>query len=1053
MSDPNAGPATDPGTLEAFAPSPEQRRAFALAEEGGRYGHRAVITVTGTADESALHRTITALAQRHEILRTRVSTPAGGHEPAQYIGDTGNSDIEWRLVPTGDNAWQLHLDLPATLADRATARLLVDELARNHSRPVEPADPQYADIAAWLEDVLATPRAQEVRRTMLRQVTPQLLTPRLPFESRRTRAAQETRTVVREVPAELARVLGQVGPDLADREDAVLLACWQALLGRLTASDGSHSPVVAVAVDGRRRPEMADALGPLTRYLPVPGAPLTGPVHELVLTAGKELAALAQDVHHFTWPHQPEPGWPGRALPHNPYAFAFERRPQHRASHDGVRFALHELEGRTERWTVELGCVRDGDRLLLELRHDPSALPAGYAGHLLDQYVALLAAACDQPSADVLWLPLSHPDAHPSLIAAGATDAAPTVTGGGVLNAFLDRVREQPDAIALVDGDRELSYAGLAAAVDALADRLAGQGVRNGAPVAVCLERGAEAVTAALAVLRAGGAYTPVDLANPPARREAMLRELAPRAVIDTPPAPAPDRRAADTGSTAGPGPFAEPHGDQIAYIIHTSGSTGTPKPVAVPHRALRTRLDWSHQIVPLGPADHVLMAAGLGFDFSLWEILAPLTAGATLVVADTATYQDPTLLARLLRGRRVTVAHFTPALLDLLVDVPDFAACADLRLVMSGGDVLDADTVRRFTAVTTAVLVNQYGPTEAAIDVTSWRLPSNADEAVDGPEDTVPIGRPAPGCTVRVLDARLLPAPVGVPGEMYIGGDTLARGYLALPSATASRFVADPYRDGARMYRTGDLGRLRWDGAIEFLGRSDDEISLRGYRIHLADVETALREHPAVAACAVAPVTTGRTIRLVGHYVPADTDAAPPGPAELRAFLAERLPDHMHPELFVPQTSLPLTASGKVDRRALPEPGPHDGPRTPYRAPVTDVEKVLARLWLAQFAAGGRSELERVGLDDDFYQLGGHSLMSLGLLSAVRDALGVQVPLARLLRATTVAQLAEVIGECEPQPGHAAKVAKVWLRVSGISSDEAAALLAQRASHEGNAQ
>ncbi|MEK2479519.1 amino acid adenylation domain-containing protein [Streptomyces noursei] len=1040
MSEPSLLPT--PSGWEAFAASPEQRRAAALDGERGRHMHRAVYTVTGPTEDGALRAAVAEVVRRHEILHTRVAPAAQGEDPVQFLAADASPQIDWELTPGGERTWRLRLDLPAALADRATAHLLVSELAHAYDGMGTAADPQYADVAAWLDDVLATPAAAQARQVLLRQVTPELLTPRLPFEKRQAPTGIHSCVVTCETGPKLAALLDRFGPGTAE-EETLLLTCWQVLLGRLAAPGADRGPAVAVAVDGRRRPDLGGTLGPLTRHLPLAGAPLTGsPLGELTLNVGKERAALTEDVHHFLWPHRPEPGWPEACLPYGPYAFAYECWAEPVESCDGVRFALEELLGPIERRAVELGCIRRGERLLLELRHEPEALPEGYGGQLLDQYCALLTEACERPSAAPAELSLLTPDTRRALLAAGEAAPGAAALDGGALQAVLDRARELPSETAVFDGERQMSYRELAEATEAFAAQLATRGV-GGKTVAVSLDRGTEAVIAALAVLRAGGVYAPLDRANPAVRIEQMLRGLAPHTVIDSP-----DQvRAA---ATAAPGAPGTPTGDELAYVIHTSGSTGAPKPVAVPHRSLLTRLEWSRAVVPLGLGDRVLMAAGLGFDFSLWEMLAPLTSGASIVLADDATYQYPDALVRLLRERRVTVAHFTPALLDLVVATPGFAELTELRLVLSGGAALDAATARRFHDASRAQLVNQYGPTEAAIDVTYWR--HTEDASTGAAPEAVPIGRPAPGCTVRVLDGRLQPAPVGVPGEIHLAGDTLAHGYVGLPAQTAARFVADPYGTGTRMYRTGDLGRLRPDGAIEFLGRADEEISLRGYRIHPAEVETALRAHPAVASCAVALDTGGGVERLVAFHVPAGE--ARPAAAELREWLVERLPVGMRPESHVRVEALPLTASGKTDRAALATLTGNERTRSEYRAPGSEVEKVLARLWLQHLNSKGRSEqLEQVGLDDDFYELGGHSLVALGLLSAIRDALQVQVPLARLLRATTVAQLAEVVTECEPRSGHAAKVARIWLRVSSMSDHEAAAALAGRTGQEEKAQ
>ena len=425
--------------------------------------------------------------------------------------------------------------------------------------------------------------------------------------------------------------------------------------------------------------------------------------------------------------------------------------------------------------------------------------------------------------------------------------------------------------------------------------------------------------------------------------------------------------------------------------MLYTSGSTGRPKGVVVPHEGIANRLAWMQDAYRLTPDDRVLQKTPAGFDVSVWEFLWPLLNGATLVVARPDGHRDPGYLARLIAEERVTTVHFVPSMLRTFLDEPASAACTSLTRVICSGEALPAELAARCLATLEgARLHNLYGPTEASVDVTAWRC--------DG-GDTVPIGRPVWNTRAYVLDSALQPVPVGVTGELYLGGRQLARGYLAQPARTAERFVADPYGPpGARLFRTGDLARLRHDGALEYAGRVDDQVKLRGQRIEPGEVAAVLERHPAVRHAEVVL----RADRLVGYVVPAPGEDA--DPAALRKHAAVHLPDVMVPSHVVVLDRFPLTPNGKLDRRALPAPAP---PVTdPAGAPRTPREEVLCGLFADILG------LDRIGVHDDFFDLGGHSLLAARLIGRVREVLGVETGIRTLFTAPTVASFAERLGE-----------------------------------------
>jgi enterobactin synthetase component F len=565
-----------------------------------------------------------------------------------------------------------------------------------------------------------------------------------------------------------------------------------------------------------------------------------------------------------------------------------------------------------------------------------------------------------------------------------------------------EQAARTPDATALVLGTEHLTYAELNTRANRLAHHLVARGVRPGALAAVAVPRSPDLVVALLAVLKAGGAYLPLDPDYPADRLAYMLADAEPACVVaDRPdrvpasgvPVVALDRLGTGPYPTTDPSPALTPQ--DPAYVIYTSGSTGRPKGVVVSHAAIDNRLRWMQHEYPLSPGDRVLQKTPSGFDVSVWEFFWALREGATLVVAEPGGHKDPAYLARTIREQAVTVCHFVPSMLQVFLAEPAASACTGLRHVFCSGEALPRETVRAFGRVLGdfVPLHNLYGPTEAAVDVTYHRCATGGT----GP---VPIGRPVWNTRLYVLDAALQPCPPGVPGELFLAGAQLADGYLGRPALTASRFVADPYgAPGARMYRTGDLARWTADGAVEYLGRTDHQVKLRGQRIELGEIEAELAQDPTVGAAGVL-VREDRPgdQRLVG-YVTAAGDAVC-DPEALRARLARSLPEHMVPGAIVVLADFPLSPNGKLDRRALPAPaftGTADG----GRAPAGHREETLGRLFAEVLG------VDRVGVDDAFFDLGGTSLLAARLVARVRDALGAELTIGTLFQAQTPASLA----------------------------------------------
>ncbi|HJQ64329.1 MAG TPA: non-ribosomal peptide synthetase, partial [Burkholderiales bacterium] len=605
--------------------------------------------------------------------------------------------------------------------------------------------------------------------------------------------------------------------------------------------------------------------------------------------------------------------------------------------------------------------------------------------------------------------------------------AVPSPAGTLLHELFEEQAARTPDAVAVVASDQRLCYRELDVRATQLARWLQRNGAEAGTLVPICVERSAEMVIGLLGILKAGAGYVPVDPDLPAQRIGYMLEEarapiilaqqhLVPRlpenrsrtvcldtdwpAIVKEPASPAAKRTTENS----------------VAYVIYTSGSTGRPKGVIVPHVAICNHMHWMQRAYPLAPADAVLQKTGFGFDASVWEFFAPLMAGARIVMARPGGQLDPAYLAEAILSHGATRLQLVPSQLRLLLEEPAFWCCAPpLKDVFCGGEPLTPELCTDFyRRLPHANLHNLYGPTEAAVDSTAWRCPRERMPPV------IPIGRPIDNARAYIVNPRMQLSPIGVPGELLIGGAGLARGYLDRAELTAEKFIPDPFRDedGARVYRTGDLARYLSDGTMEYLGRIDEQVKIRGYRIEPGEIEAVMRQHPAVRhAVVVAHKDASGDRRLAAYFVAENQNADLVD--QLRSRMRITLPDYMVPAYFVQLESLPLSHNGKLDRRALPSPStPETVSRAATVAPRTAPEELVATLFREALAR------DDIGIHDNFFDLGGDSIMAARLMARLRAASGMDLRLRNLFERPTVAGLAEAVD------------ALSWLARTGMPAD-----------------
>ncbi|MGI9659297.1 MAG: non-ribosomal peptide synthetase, partial [Gaiellaceae bacterium] len=661
-----------------------------------------------------------------------------------------------------------------------------------------------------------------------------------------------------------------------------------------------------------------------------------------------------------------------------------------------------------ENFDVFVNLVGSGDGLVVEWTCNPDLFSAESVRIRLDGFLELLrglAEGVDQPVSALALLS----GRELGLLEEWNATSVEYEAGLTLVELFERQVARSPDAVALVFGELELSYAELNQRANQLARWLVDVGVGAESLVGVLMERSVEMVVALYAVLKAGGAYVPLDPEYPEERLGIMVGEAGLAAILTQETlaelVPVGSHEVMRVDSEWGrvednPGTDLELAIDEdtAAYVIYTSGSTGRPKGVLNTHRGIVNRLLWMQDHLGLVATDRVLQKTPFSFDVSVWEFFWPLQVGARLIVAEPGGHQDPGYLVRVINEHEVSTLHFVPSMLRLFLDDARLRACASLRRVVCSGEALTFDLQERFFEVFDGVeLHNLYGPTEAAVDVTFWECDAHDRSGV------VPIGRPVSNTQIHVLDEQLGRVPIGVAGELHIGGVQVARGYVNRPELTDERFIGDVFSDG-RLYKSGDLARWRIDGNVEFLGRTDHQVKIRGNRVELGEIEAVLLQHPTVSTTAVTTHTEANgDQRLVAHVSTlADGQY---DESDMREFLKAQLPMYMVPNVFVEHDAFALTTSGKIDRGVLPAPDLAERPAgADHVAPRTPMEQQIADIWAELL---GR---ERVGVEDDFFELGGHSLDAMRANARIYSELGVELSLGSMFEHPTVAELALLV-------------------------------------------
>jgi len=1010
-----------------------------LDPDSAAYHVPGALRLCGMLDKAALRRSFASLAARHESLRTRLHLDDESrtqqvlpHTDIQILEDrTDEAQLKARVEAEIARPFDLRqgpllrvtlLELNAQehvlvlvqhhiVSDGWSMGVMVQELMQLYAAysqgqdcTLTPLPIQYGDYALWQRRWMEAgekTRQLDYWRQLLGGTQPVLA---LPLD--RPRPAQQRFLGARQdIQLDPGLVTGLKA--LAQREGVtlfmLLLASFQLFLYRYS---GQRDIRVGVPIANRNRVETEALIGFFVNTQ-VLKADLDGAMSFSELLQHTKRRALEAQAHQdLPFEQLVEALQPERSLSHNPlFQVMFNHQAQARTAIQqlpGLRVVSLEHETRTAQFDLSLDTQETEDGLWASLTYATDLFDASTAARMLRHWLGLLRGAVadtTRPLQDLAMLDMTE---RQQILEQWNATARDYPQNQWVHHLIEAQAKRQPQATALVFAEQRIDYAELNRRANRLAHRLIEAGVGPDVRVGLAVERSFDMVIGLLAVLKAGGAYVPLDPDYPRERLAYMLDDSGVQLLLTQAPLlsqlPIPHgletlvlgESSFETYSEQNPAVALD--GENLAYVIYTSGSTGQPKGAGNRHSALLNRLQWMQEAYGLSAADSVLQKTPFSFDVSVWEFFWPLMTGSRLVIAAPGDHRDPARLIQVINAEQVTTLHFVPSMLQAFLQDAAVSSCRSLQRIVCSGEALPVDAQQQvFAKLPHAGLYNLYGPTEAAIDVTHWTC-------VDEGRDTVPIGRPIANLGCYLLDDNFEPVPVGVLGELYLGGAGLARGYHRRPALTAERFIAHPFVHGERLYRTGDLARYREDGVIEYAGRIDHQVKLRGLRIELGEIEARLLEHEQVREAAVLAVDGKYLVGyLVLHHAGDDWREV------LGAHLAEHLPDYMVPAQWVLLEQMPLSPNGKLDRKALPKADASLMARE-YIAPQSELEQQVAAIWAEVL------HVQRVGLHDNFFELGGHSLLATQVVVRLRERLHAEFDVKSIFTAPTLADFSAYV-------------------------------------------
>ncbi|WP_425526045.1 amino acid adenylation domain-containing protein [Halotia branconii] len=1031
------------------------------------YNIPTALRLVGSLNQAALEQSLTEIIHRHEALRTNFITVDG--QPTQVIREHFDklsasqgilSIVDFQDLPATEQEIatqqlaQKQLIQPFDLATEALIRatlvvlndtehillvfmhhvvsdgwsmgVFIQELAalynaysQGQPSPLTPLPIQYADFAIWQRHWLQGDVLQNQLSYWEQQLKDAPTVLSLPID--RPRPAVQTFTGVRQqftLSVELTEKLVKLSQEQGCTLFMTLLAAYDTLLYRYT---GQSDILVGTPIANRDRSEIEGLIGFFVNTLVMRSNLAGNPSFSELLNRVREMAMQAYTHQHLPFEMLVEALQPERNLAHTPLfqvMFVLENVPMSPVELTGLSFHPLVVETTIAKFDLTLLMENTTQGLVGWWEYNTDLFDASTIDRMTGHFVTLLEGIVANPETQISQLPLLTEVEQQQLLVEWNNTQAHYPLDKCVHQLFEEQVERTPDAVAVVFGNQKLTYQQLNIRANQLAHYLRSLGVKPDTLVGICVERSLEMLVGILGIIKAGGAYVPLDPNYPTERLHFMVADaqlsflLTQEKLVNQLPDYQTKLICLDTywqeiSPLNQDNPINEVQANNLAYVIYTSGSTGQPKGVLVTHQSLLNLIFWHQCNFEITPLDKATQLAGTAFDAAVWELWPYLTTGASIYVVTSETLLSPIDLQNWLTSNKITISFLPTPFAEKLLSL-EWDENVALRTMLVGGDKLHNYP----SAFIPFTVVNNYGPTENTVVTTSGLVISNAQDTIASP----PIGRPIANTKTYILDSNLQPLPIGVPGELYIGGASLAQGYLNRPELTQERFIPNPFNN-SKLYKTGDLARYLPDGNIEYLGRIDNQVKIRGFRIELGEIEAALSQHIDIQACCVicrednlreTCTELSRSKRLVAYLV-VNQDSTPTI-SELRQYLKAKLPDYMVPSAFILLEYLPLTPNGKIDRKALPALELYSSNLDKYVAPRNPIEELLVQIWSQVL------KIDQVGINDNFFELGGHSLLGTQLVSRIRSIFKVELPLRELFATATLAELAQVIDKLQQQ-------------------------------------
>ena len=1049
------------GIIEGFRLSPQQEQLWTVQKSGGVYYAQCVLRIEGKLQVEILKEALQKLVDRHEILRTSFHRQPGIKIPIQVISDSGIfswrelnqidsqcqqleelcqeeiqfvSDFDFKseqslhlrsslLVEASDRSLLL-ITLSSLCADSWSLRNLAKEISNIYgaclrSEELETEPVQYIQFSEWCNELLEDENVETGKAYWQQQGFSSIPSLIIPFESYSGRQKKfDPKVHTLRLESNLVAKLDAIATLHKITVAEFLLACWQILLWRVM---GQSDIVVNTLYPGRKYEELYETLGLLAKYLPIRCSfQASFKFTEILSSIHDTLNSHAKWQEYFVWEDHKKITDSPLDLP---ISFEFEEWSRGYES-GGVSFSLEKKYVCFEQFKLKLSCVLRQDSLMSEFHYNPELIAPESIQYLAEQFQTLVASALHNSEATVGELKiLSDRQLEQLLVEFNQTEANHTQEQC-IHQRFEAQVKQTPNSVAVIFESSQLTYAELNQRANRLAHYLQKQGVGPEVLVGIFIERDAsgealltlDVITVMLGILKAGGAYLPIDTALPKESLAFRLQDaqvpilLTQQSLVEKLPEYSGqviylDRDAAVIGQENSENPTSGASSENLVYVLFTSGSTGQPKGVAIEHRSLLNYVDGILARLDLPPGSSYATFSTFAADLGYTAIFPALCTGGCLHVVSQEQLSNPEALVNYFQRHPIDCLKIVPSHLSALLAASGTQSILPRQRLILGGEAASWTLIEQIRQqAPNCQIMNHYGPTETTVGVLTYPV---RDQLSRHDSKTVPLGRPLANTQVYVLDKQLQPVPIGVPGELYIGGSGLARGYLNRPELTSERFITNRFTNEsrARLYKTGDLIRYLPDGNLEFLGRTDNQVKIRGFRIELGEIEALLNQHPGVRQSVVSVWEEQENKRLVAYIVPNKQQR--PSVSDLRNFLGEKRPEYMIPGAFVFLKALPLLSNGKVDRQSLPAPNQaRPELAATFVAPRNEVEQTIANIWQEML------QVERVGVNDSFFELGGHSLLVVQVHSKLKSIFNQEISITDLFRYPTVSTFANYLSQ-----------------------------------------